>query len=319
MTNTPGKIFNKVHFVEVDEDMQHQRIDNFLFHYFHKVPKTHVYKIIRKGEVRVNKKRIKPVYKLACGDLIRIPPIQTTEKTKHTPSTSLVKLIENSILFENNELLVVNKPSGLAVHGGSGINHGLIETLRFMFPDQKFLELVHRLDRDTSGCILIAKQRKALLSLHKQLRERESDKRYLALVCGTWNKGDKLVEAPLLKNTLKSGERMVRVDSSGKDCKSRFIVRTNYSDYCLFEIKIETGRTHQIRVHAQYLKHPIAGDSKYGSFACNQRLKAKGLNRLFLHASQITINMSFSNMGKQTFKAPLPESLEQVLKNIALD
>lgn len=213
---------------------------------------------------------------------------------------------------------MINKPSGLAVHGGSGINHGLIETLRFMYPEQKFLELVHRLDRDTSGCILIAKQRRALLSLHRQLRERESDKRYLTLVCGKYNGGNKLVDVPLQKNTLKSGERMVRVDVAGKVCKSHFIPQTRYANYCLFEVKIETGRTHQIRVHALHLKHPIAGDSKYGSFACNQRLKTKGLNRLFLHASQISIDMDFSNMGRQVFKAPLPEPLKQVLKNIAV-
>jgi 23S rRNA pseudouridine955/2504/2580 synthase len=312
MDNNTGK----VHFVEVDENMEHQRIDNFLSRYLHQVPKTHIYKIIRKGEVRVNKKRIKPVYKLVIGDLIRIPPVKTEEKITHTPSTSLVKLITNSILFENNQLLVINKPSGLAVHGGSGINHGLIETLRFMYPQQKFLELVHRLDRDTSGCILIAKQRTALMSLHKQLRLRESDKRYLALTCGQWNSGERLVDAPLQKNTLKSGERIVRVDAAGKACRSLFIPKIKYNNYCLFEIKIETGRTHQIRVHAQHLKHPIAGDSKYGSFACDQRLKAKGLNRLFLHASQITIDMDFSQAGKQTFKAPLPESLQQVLNNL---
>ncbi|MFK5984459.1 MAG: RluA family pseudouridine synthase [Pseudomonadota bacterium] len=313
------KVTAKVHFIEVDENMENQRIDNFLCRYLHKVPKTHIYKIIRKGEVRVNKKRIKPVYKLVCGDRIRIPPVKTAEKTTHTPSSSLIDLIKNSILFENKQLLVVNKPSGLAVHGGSGINHGLIETLRYMYPEQSFLELVHRLDRDTSGCILIAKQRSALVSLHKQLRMRESDKRYLALCCGGWNSAEKVIDAPLLKNTLKSGERMVTVDVTGKACKSIFIPKQKFQNYCLFEVKIETGRTHQIRVHAQHIKHPIAGDNKYGSFACNQRLKTKKLNRLFLHASQITIDMDFSNTGKQTFKAALPENLQNVLNNLKDD
>ncbi len=307
---------NKVHFIEVDANMEHQRIDNFLLRYLHKVPKTHIYKIIRKGEVRVNKKRIKPVYKLVCGDNIRIPPVKTAEKTKHTPSSSLVNVIKNAILFENKQLLVINKPSGLAVHGGSGINHGLIETLRYMYPEQSFLELVHRLDRDTSGCILIAKQRTALISLHKQLRLRESDKRYLALCCGKWGAGERVIDAPLLKNTLKSGERMVTVDVAGKASRSIFMPKIKYTDYCLFEVKIETGRTHQIRVHAQHIKHSIAGDNKYGSFACNQRLKKYKLNRLFLHASQITIDMDFSNQGKQTFKAPLPENLEAVLNTL---
>jgi len=309
MDNNRGK----VHFVEVDENMEKQRIDNFLLHYFHKVPKTHIYKIIRKGEVRVNKKRVKPVYKLLLGDVIRIPPVKVSEKVLHTPSSKFVKLIQNSILFENDYLMVVNKPSGLAVHGGSGINHGLIETLRFIFPDEKFLELVHRLDRDTSGCILIAKKRVALTSLQNQLRERTTDKRYLALTCGQWSSAKRIVEAPLQKNTLKSGERIVRVDSEGKASRSIFIPKIKYQNYCLFEVKIETGRTHQIRVHAQHIKHPVAGDSKYGSFACDQRLKSKGLNRLFLHASQITVNMDFSNDGIQTFNAPLPDNLQQVL------
>jgi 23S rRNA pseudouridine955/2504/2580 synthase len=306
----------KVHFVEVDENMEKQRIDNFLSRYLHQVPKTHIYKIIRKGEVRVNKKRIKPVYKLLLGDVIRIPPVQVNEKVSHTPSSSLIKLIKNSILFENTQLMVVNKPSGLAVHGGSGINHGLIESLRFIYPDENFLELVHRLDRDTSGCILIAKKRTALISLQNQLRERTTDKRYLALTCGKWNSGERIVDVALQKNTLKSGERIVRVDVAGKASRSIFIPKIKYQNYCLFEVKIETGRTHQIRVHAQHLKHPVAGDTKYGSFACDQRLKKKGLKRLFLHASQITVNMDFSELGKQTFNAPLPENLQQVLKNL---
>jgi len=312
MDNNRGK----VHFVEVDENMEKQRIDNFLSRYLHQVPKTHIYKIIRKGEVRVNKKRIKPVYKLLLGDVIRIPPVQVNEKVSHTPSSSLIKLIKNSILFENKQLMVVNKPSGLAVHGGSGINHGLIESLRYIYPDEKFLELVHRLDRDTSGCILIAKQRTALISLQNQLRERTTDKRYLALTCGQWSSGERIVDIPLQKNTLKSGERIVRVDAAGKSSRSIFFPKKKYQNYCLFEVKIETGRTHQIRVHAQYLKHPVAGDTKYGSFACDQRLKAKGLNRLFLHASQITVTMDFSELGKQTFKAPLPENLQQVLDHL---
>jgi len=206
MDNNRGK----VHFVEVDKNSEHQRIDNFLLRYLHKAPKTHIYKIIRKGEVRVNKKRIKPVYKLVIGDLIRIPPVQVNEKILHTPSSSLIKIIKNSILFENKQLLVINKPSGLAVHGGSGVNHGLIESLRFIYPDEKFLELVHRLDRDTSGCILIAKQRSALISLQNQLRERTTDKRYLALTCGQWNSGKRLIEVPLQKYTLKSGELVLR-------------------------------------------------------------------------------------------------------------
>jgi len=312
MNNNSGK----VHFVEVDENMEKQRIDNFLSRYLHKVPKTHIYKIIRKGEVRVNKKRIKPVYKLLLGDVIRIPPVHVNEKISHTPSSSLIELIKNSILFENKQLMVINKPSGLAVHGGSGINHGLIETLRFIYPDEKFLELVHRLDRDTSGCILIAKQRSALTSLQNQLRERTTDKRYFALTCGQWASGEHIIEAPLQKFTLKSGERMVKVDVAGKASKSIFKPKIKYKNYCLFEVKIETGRTHQIRVHAQHLKHPVAGDTKYGSFACDQRLKSKGLNRLFLHASKITVNMDFSNAGMKTFNAPLPGDLQQVLDKL---
>ncbi len=272
--------------------------------------------MIRKGEVRVNKKRIKPVYKLACGDIVRIPPVVRASQKQHKISARLLDLVHASILFENSHLLVVNKPAGLAVHGGSGVHYGLIEVLRQLYPQQGFLELVHRLDRETSGCILIAKKRSALTHLHQQLRERQSDKRYLALACGYWQGAQRQVDLPLLKNTLKSGERIVTVDARGKSSQSVFIPKQRYRNHTLLEIKILSGRTHQIRVHSQYIQHPLAGDEKYGSYACNQRLKMMGLRRLFLHASLITIDMSFSDAGKKTFKAPLPEHLLNILEQL---
>jgi len=307
---------NKVRFAEINDNNLEQRIDNYLLRELNGVPKTHIYKIIRKGEVRVNKKRIKPTYKLQLGDIVRIPPVKTVQKMEVKVDQPLISYLEQTILFESKQLLVINKPSGLAVHGGSGISYGLIEAVRLMRPQDKFLELVHRLDRDTSGCILIAKKKQVLNSLHQQLRERSSDKRYLGLLCGNWNGGERVVDVPLKKNTLKSGERIVTIDpQQGKQSRSIFSPLKAYSDTCLVEIKIETGRTHQIRVHSQYLKKPLVGDQKYGNFACNQRFKKMGLKRLFLHSSQITINLPNSTKA-HTFKAPLAEDLQQVIDKL---
>jgi len=307
---------NKVRLIEINENQLAQRIDNYLLRLLSGVPKTHIYKIIRKGEVRVNKKRIKPTYKLQIGDIVRVPPIRTAQKMEVNVQQPLIAFLETSILFENEQLMVINKPSGLAVHGGSGISYGLIEAVRKMRPDEKFLELVHRLDRDTSGCILIAKKRIVLNSLHQQLRDRQSDKRYLGLVCGYWKGGERKIDAPLKKNTLKSGERMVNVDpKEGKESTSFFVPIKSYTDASLIEIKIITGRTHQIRVHAQHINMPLVGDEKYGSYACNQRFKNIGLKRLFLHSSQISIRLPDSNKT-HTFKAPLPKELQQVIDKL---
>ena len=307
------KITHSVKFVEIDAQNAGQRIDNFLLNQLKGVPKGHIYKIIRKGEVRVNKGRIKQTYKLQYGDSVRIPPVSLAEKKSlPAPGRSLLKLIENSIIFEDSSLLAINKPSGVAVHGGSGISYGIIEAIRALKPDEKFLELIHRLDKDTSGCLLIAKKRSALIAVQDLLRNRQTDKRYLALLCGLPEFKKQKVTAPLLREELKSGERFVRVDQKGKDSTSFFSILERFNDSVLAEVKIITGRTHQIRVHAKYLGHNVAGDSKYGNYACNQRLKNRGLKRLFLHSAQISFKHPDS--GKTiTIKAPLSDDLQQFL------
>ena len=293
-----------------------QRIDNYLFNHLKSVPKGHIYKMIRKGEVRVNKGRIKQTYKLQFGDIVRVPPVTVTEKNPlPAPGRSLLSLIENAIIFEDASLIVINKPSGVAVHGGSGVSYGIIEAIRVLKPQEKFLELIHRLDRDTSGCLLIAKKRSALTGVQNLLRNRQTDKRYLTLLCGKVGFSHKKVTAQLLREALKSGERFVRVDKNGKESTSYFSKIEQFKDSALMEVKIVTGRTHQIRVHSQYIGHCVAGDSKYGNFACNQRLKEKGLKRLFLHAAQISF--IHPDTGKNmTIKAPLTDELEQFLLSL---
>lgn len=308
------KIINhSVKFIEIDHQNAGQRIDNFLLNQLKGVPKSHIYKIIRKGEVRINKGRIKQTYKLQYGDTIRIPPVKLAEKKElPAPGRSLLSLIEQSIIFEDSSLLIINKPSGVAVHGGSGISYGIIEAIRALKPEEKFLELIHRLDKDTSGCLLIAKKRSALISVQDLLRKRQTDKHYLALLCGQPGFKREKVTAPLLREELKSGERFVRVDQQGKESTSFFTVIERFDDTALLEIKIITGRTHQIRVHSKFLGHNVAGDSKYGNYACNQRLKDRGLKRLFLHSAQMTFKHPDSGK-KMTVKAPLSADLEQFL------
>ena len=308
------KIINhSVRFVDIDAQNAGQRIDNFLLNQLKGIPKGHIYKIIRKGEVRVNKGRIKQTYKLQSGDTVRIPPVKLAEKKPlPAPGRSLLSLIEQSIIFEDASLLAINKPSGVAVHGGSGVSYGIIEAIRALKPQEKFLELIHRLDKDTSGCLLIAKKRSALLGVQDLLRKRQTDKRYLALLCGQPTFRQEKVTAPLLREQQKSGERFVRVDPQGKESTSFFTLLESFADTALVEVKIITGRTHQIRVHAKYLGHNVAGDSKYGNYACNQRLKDRGLKRLFLHSAQI----SFKHPGsgeELTIKAPLSDDLQQFL------
>ncbi len=256
----------QVSFVTIGEDHLGQRIDNFLITHLKGVPKSAVYKILRKGEVRVNKKRIKPVYKLQLNDVVRIPPIKVAEKEEFVPKKlDKVKQLEDAILFEDKYLMVINKPSGMAVHGGSGLSYGLIEALRVLRPEERSLELVHRLDRDTSGCLLISKRRSVLTDLHKQLREKTMEKNYWALVDGQWDSKTKNVTEGLRKNTLKSGERVVRVDNTeGKPSHTRFRVLERYAECSLVQASPVTGRTHQIRVHTQCKGHPIACDDKYG-------------------------------------------------------
>ena len=308
--------FQKVQFVTIDPDLEGQRIDNYLRTFLKGVPKSLIYRILRKGEVRVNKKRVKPEYKLQPNDELRIPPVRVSEPTE-LPSTKLNKVssLENHILYEDDCLIVLNKPSGTAVHGGSGLSFGVIEALRALRPQQKFLELVHRLDRDTSGCLLIAKKRSALKNLHEQLRDRKVDKRYQALVDGAWSANRFKVKAPLLKNTLQSGERVVVVNEEGKPSETRFRILESFDQATLVEASPITGRTHQIRVHCLHAGHPIAADNRYGDKDFDQRTQKLGLKRLFLHAHSLAF-IHPNTDERVTFKAPLEPSLVSVLKRL---
>jgi 23S rRNA pseudouridine955/2504/2580 synthase len=309
--------FNKVQFITVDADFEGQRVDNYLKNILKGVPKSMIYRIIRKGEVRVNKGRVKPEYKLKGGDYLRVPPVRVSEPNE-LPSTNLSKVasLESHILYEDDVLIVLNKPSGMAVHGGSGLSFGVIESLRALRPQQKFLELVHRLDRATSGCLLIAKKRSALKHIHEQLRLKTVDKRYQALVHGIWAQNRFKVKAPLQKNVLKSGERMVFVNPEGKPSETKYRILNQYEDATLVEASPVTGRTHQIRVHCQHAGHSIALDDKYGEQAFDARMKSLGLNRLFLHAHSIRfIHPKTSEQVR--YEAPLDSQLTSVLEKLS--
>ncbi|ABZ76333.1 pseudouridine synthase, RluA family [Shewanella halifaxensis HAW-EB4] len=315
--NTPSQKA-QVQMVTIDEDHVGQRIDNFLLTKLKGVPKSMIYRIVRKGEVRVNKKRIKPEYKLADGDIVRIPPVRVSESEgRPGPSAKLTKVsqLEERILFEDKYLIVLNKPSGIAVHGGSGVEFGVIEAMRSLRTQQKFLELVHRLDKETSGVLLIAKKRSALRHLHDQLRYKKMQKDYVALVRGEWQSHDKVIKAPLLKLTLKSGERIVRVNKEGKESETRFKILQRYSDSTLVQASPVTGRTHQIRVHCQFAGHPIACDEKYSEQKFDDSMRAQGLNRLFLHAAQLKFTHPETEEVMQV-KAPLDTILESTLKKL---
>ena len=279
-----------------------------------------IYRILRKGEVRVNKKRIKPEYKLAIGDQVRIPPIRVSEKTVPEISTKLNKVadLEKAIIYEDDVILAINKPSGIAVHGGSGLSFGVIEGLRALRPEAKFLELVHRIDRETSGILLIAKKRSALKSLHEQLRLKQMQKNYLALVKGNWPSECKVVQAPLLKNVLKSGERVVKVNAEGKPSETRFKVEERFGFATLVKASPVTGRTHQIRVHTQYANHPIAFDDRYGDSQFDALLADSKLNRLFLHAANVKF-IHPKTLQEMQLNAPLDDVLQNCLTKIRDD
>lgn len=317
MTNSSKNTQSGVQMLEISSDLAGQRLDNFLLSRLKGVPRSMVYRIVRKGEVRVNKGRIKPDYRLKAGDIVRVPPVRVSETTKSAPAKGLQQRIEDAILYEDKSLLVINKPSGVAVHGGSGISHGVIEALRASRPDTHYLELVHRLDRDTSGCLLIAKKRSALRNLHEQLRLHQVEKIYQALLKGNWGDKKRVIDAPLRKNVLKSGERMVTVSSDGKPAKSIFIPMQCRATASLVKVKLETGRTHQIRVHAGYSGHPIAGDDKYGDEEFNQQMKKLGLKRLFLHAQSLKFTLPESGKSLKV-EAPLDQQLQSVLKKLEI-
>jgi 23S rRNA pseudouridine955/2504/2580 synthase len=304
--------------VEVGEEEVGQRIDNFLLKSLKGVPKSRIYRILRKGEVRVNRGRIKPEYRLKLGDLVRIPPVRVSEaKPAAIPGERILRLLEQSILYEDKGLLILNKPSGLAVHGGSGISFGVIEGLRALRPEARFLELAHRLDRDTSGCLVIAKKRSILRAFHQLLRDGGMDKHYLALLKGRWQGRKRRIDVPLRKNTLKSGERIVKVSEDGKPSLSIFSPVTIYKDCSLVRVKLVTGRTHQVRVHAQHCGHPIAGDDKYGDAAFNRLMAERGLKRLFLHASELRFTLPEG--ATIHVEAPLEPKLANLLRQLEQD
>ncbi len=298
--------------VEVDAGHDGQRLDNFLMARLRDVPRTRIYRMIRGGEVRVNRSRARPGQRLQDGDMVRIPPVQRVEREPAPkPGRDLAERLAEAVVYEDRGLLVINKPSGLAVHGGSGVSLGLVEALRSLRPELRFLELVHRLDRDTSGCVMLAKQRATLVELHAGLRDGRIRKRYRALVVGDWPEARQEVAIALQKNVLRSGERVVRAGGAGKAALTRYRVmargRCGAMPLTLLEASPLTGRTHQIRVHCQVSGMPIAGDVKYGDDATNRALRSSGLRRLFLHAAGLEIPRE--GAGPRVVDAPLPDDL----------
>lgn len=312
----------QVRYVVIDENNAGQRLDNFLISQLKGVPKTHIYRIVRGGEVRVNKGRVQADIRIQNGDVIRIPPVRLPQKneTAHVPAK------EFPILFEDNSLLVVNKPAGTAVHGGSGVDFGLIEQLRRARPHEKMLELVHRLDKETSGVILIAKKRSSLTALQQQFRERETGKTYLALVKGVWQeegrKGSKVIDLPLYKYVDAEGQRWVKVSSSDNPLAKRSVSIARlvqaFDDFSLLAVTIKTGRTHQIRVHLAHLGHPIMGDEKYGDFELNREFAKKyHFSRMFLHAYELSFEHPQLEESIQ-LQAPLPLECQKLLEQLGL-
>jgi 23S rRNA pseudouridine955/2504/2580 synthase len=305
----------QVRLITISDEEADQRIDNYLLRICKGVPKSHIYRVLRSGEVRVNKGRIDQTYRLKEGDVVRIPPVRVAEKATHS-----VPGAEFKILLEDPFLLVIDKPAGVAVHGGSGVSYGVIEQLRASRPQAKFLELVHRLDRETSGILLLAKKRSALTNLHEQIREGRLDKRYLTLAHGDWQNSRQHVKFPLFKYNTQDGERRVRVQADGLASHTVFNLIKKYGPFVLLEAELKTGRTHQIRVHLASSGFPIAGDDKYGDFGLNRALQKAdnsriALKRMFLHAYQITF-LHPETGSPVTLKAPLPPECEQFLKSL---
>jgi 23S rRNA pseudouridine955/2504/2580 synthase len=299
---------------QIGEDSGGQRIDNYLVKLLKGVPKSHVYRILRSGEVRVNGGRAKPDYRIATGDELRIPPVRVAERPiRATPPVS--EELEQAVLFEDEHLLALNKPAGLAVHGGSGVSFGVIEQLRGQRPNARFFELVHRLDRDTSGVLLVAKKRSALTAMHAELREGRFKKFYLALVKGAWRNKKQDVRLNLHKYLLASGERRVAVKEDGQESHTVFELKQAFREYSLLRAELKTGRTHQIRVHLSHLGFPIVGDDKYGDFELNKLLLRNGFKRMFLHAASVGLKHPASG-AKLVIEAPLPLELNKFLEKL---
>jgi 23S rRNA pseudouridine955/2504/2580 synthase len=307
-----------VTWTEIDEGSCDQRIDNFLCKHLKGVPKSHIYRILRSGEVRVNKKRVNQTYKLQLGDQVRIPPVRVAE----TQQSDYVPPVEFPIIYEDDALIAINKPAGVAVHGGSGVSFGVIEQMRSARPQAKFLELVHRLDRETSGILLLAKKRSALVAMHEIMREGNSDKRYYALVLGKWHNVKQHVKLPLHKFDTPQGEKRVMVREDGMASHTIFSLLKNWPqsnllgsklpEFSLLEAQLKTGRTHQIRVHLSHLGFPIAGDDKYGDFPCNKEIMKQGLKRMFLHAHAISFDHPLSG-EPLSLNAPLAPELQSFI------
>ena len=302
-----------VTWAEIDESAAEQRIDNFLLHRLKGVPKSHVYRILRSGEVRVNSRRVDAAYRLRAGDKVRIPPVRIAQRAQ-APRPSAPELGART-LFEDAWLLAIDKPAGVAAHGGSGVAHGAIERLRAERPTQKFLELVHRLDRETSGVLLLAKKRSALTALHGQLRTGQVEKRYLVLVAGNWQEKKRSVSLPLHKFVNRSGERRVTVDAGGREARTTFRRVKSWERFTLLEAELKTGRTHQIRVHLAHLGYPIAGDDKYGDFALNKELSRQGLKRMFLHAALVVVSHP-GNQARLPIASPRPVELQAFVSGL---
>jgi len=306
-----------VELVTISDDQAGQRIDNFLATRLKGLPKSRLYRMLRKGEVRVNKGRIGPAYRLQAGDVVRVPPVRLSNNTGEgaKPSVAALEFLAGRVVFEDKQLLVLDKPSGMAVHGGSGLSYGVIEALRASRPDCHYLDLVHRLDRETSGCLLIAKRRSYLRSLHGLLRAGAMEKQYMTLVRGDWQLGKVLLEDQLSTHQRRGGERHVEVGSEGKASASRFRPLQSFSSATLLEVSLLTGRTHQIRVQAEAAGHPVAGDDKYGDPVFNRQMSRFGLKRMFLHAH----SLAFEDPGSgewRAFSAPLPEDLREVIDRL---
>ena len=305
----------RVQYLEVDADHAGQRLDNYLFANCKGVPKSHLYRLVRQGQIRINHGRRRVDYRLQVGDVVRIPPLRMAGRA--TTAAEPIRL-EDRIVYEDDDLLVVDKPSGLAVHGGSGVKLGLIEALRARPSRPHFLELVHRLDRDTSGCLMVAKRRATLLALHADLRAGRVEKRYIALVRDHWVGRSHQVKASLQKFRLRSGERMVEVSGGGKEAQTRFVPKRQFAESTLCEIQLLTGRTHQVRVHAAYAGHPVAGDPKYGDRDFNRKMREHGLRRLFLHAQGLRFKHPRSG-ERINVSAPLPPELNDLLERLKQD
>jgi 23S rRNA pseudouridine955/2504/2580 synthase len=301
--------------VKIGAEQAGQRLDNFLFRSLKGVPKSRIYRMLREGEVRVSGHRSKPEYKLLEGDEVRIPPVRVAEKADTPPPPRITRSLIDRVIYRDDSLLVIDKPAGQAVHGGSGVSLGIIEQLRLELPEARFLELAHRLDKETSGVLVLALKRSALVELHRMLREGETRKSYLTLAVGDWRDPVRHVKLALHKYLTDEGERRVTVDEEGQRAHTIFRLVRRFTEFSLLEAELKTGRTHQIRVHLAALQHPIAGDDKYGDFELNRALKKRGLKRMFLHAARLEMRHPLTGTLLK-LEAELPEDLRGFLDSL---